>query len=223
MRSAFKGLVKTGYSDRLTEGACARHMRTCWQWTVTEWEGRPSRNSEQSRRLKLWHSDRDENESLRRALPRLVTPGEAVHTGFDLPACRPRARRAADAFFIQVSSPTQGVPMNLTISGHHLDVTPALREYVLTKLDRVTRHFDQVVDINVLLCVEKLKEKERRQRAEVTLHVKGRDIFVENAHEDLYAAIDQLMDKLDRQVVRHKDKLNDHHHVAAKRIDETPA
>ena len=61
--------------------------------------------------------------------------------------------------------------MNLTISGHHLEVTPALREYVLTKLDRVTRHFDQVVDITVLLCVEKLSEKERRQRAEVTLHV----------------------------------------------------
>ena len=71
--------------------------------------------------------------------------------------------------------------MNLTISGHHLEVTPALREYVLTKLDRVTRHFDQVVDINVLLTVEKLKEKERRQKAEVTLHVKGKDIFVEHA------------------------------------------
>ena len=109
--------------------------------------------------------------------------------------------------------------MNLTISGHHLDVTPALREYVLTKLDRVTRHFDQVVDVNVLLTVEKLKEKERRQKAEVTLHVKGKDIFVEQSHEDLYAAIDQLMDKLDRQVCRHKDKLQDHHHPAAKRLD----
>jgi putative sigma-54 modulation protein len=109
--------------------------------------------------------------------------------------------------------------MNLTISGHHLDVTPALREYVLTKLDRVTRHFDQVVDISVLLTVEKLKEKERRQKAEVTLHAKGKDIFVEQSHEDLYAAIDQLMDKLDRQVVKHKDKLQDHHHPAPKRLD----
>jgi len=108
--------------------------------------------------------------------------------------------------------------MNLTISGHHLEVTPALREYVLTKLDRVTRHFDQVVDVNVLLTIEKLKEKERRQKAEVTLHVKGRDIFVEHAHEDLYAAIDQLMDKLDRQVVRHKDRLQDHHHESPKRL-----
>ena len=102
--------------------------------------------------------------------------------------------------------------MNLTISGHHLEVTPALREYVLTKLDRVTRHFDQVVDINVLLTVEKLTEKERRQKAEVTLHVKGKDIFVEQA-------IDQLMDKLDRQVCRHKDRLQDHHHLSAKRMD----
>jgi putative sigma-54 modulation protein len=102
--------------------------------------------------------------------------------------------------------------MNLTISGHHLDVTPPLREYVLNKLDRVTRHFDQVVDVNVILSVEKKKEKEQRQKAEVTLHVKGRDIFVEQSHEDLYAAIDQLMDKLDRQVVRHKDRVQDHHH-----------
>lgn len=108
--------------------------------------------------------------------------------------------------------------MNLTISGHHLDVTPALKEYVLTKLDRVTRHFDQVVDINVLLTVEKLKEKERRQKAEANLHVKGKDIFVESAHEDLYAAIDDLMDKLDRQVCKHKDRMQDHHHLSAKRF-----
>lgn len=107
--------------------------------------------------------------------------------------------------------------MNLTISGHHLDLTPSLREYVLTKLDRVTRHFDQVVDITVLLTVEKQKEKERRQRAEVNLHVKGKDIFVETAHQDLYAAIDELVDKLDRQVCRHKDRLQDHHHVSPKR------
>ena len=107
--------------------------------------------------------------------------------------------------------------MNVTISGHHLEVTPSLREYVLTKLDRVTRHFDQVVDITVLLSVEKQKEKERRQKAEVNLHVKGKDIFVETAHEDLYAAIDQLMDKLDRQVLKHKDKIQDHQHEGIKR------
>lgn len=111
--------------------------------------------------------------------------------------------------------------MNLTITGHHLEVTPALREYVLAKLGKVTRHFDQVVDINVRLSVENLREKERRQKATVTVHVKGRDISLEQAHEDLYAAIDQLADKLDRQVVRHKDRVQDHHHVAAKHAGAT--
>jgi len=109
--------------------------------------------------------------------------------------------------------------MNLTISGHHLEVTPALREYVLTKLDKVTRHFDQVVDINVLLTVEKLKEKERRQKAECTVHVKGKDLFAEQANGDLYAAIDQLMDKLDRMVVQHKTRVQDHHREPAKRYE----
>jgi len=108
--------------------------------------------------------------------------------------------------------------MNLTISGRHLEVTNSLREYVLAKLDRVTRHFDQVVDINVLLTVQKqIKERDRRQRAEVAVHMKGKDIFVESSHEDLYAAIDELMDKLDRQVCRHKDRLQNHHHDAHKR------
>jgi putative sigma-54 modulation protein len=108
--------------------------------------------------------------------------------------------------------------MNLTISGHHLEVTPALRNYVTGKLDRITRHFDQVVDFKVLLTVEKQKEKEKRQRAECNIHVKGNDLFAESAHEDLYAAVDELMDKLDRQVVRHKTKLTEHHHEAAKRM-----
>jgi ribosome hibernation promoting factor len=111
--------------------------------------------------------------------------------------------------------------MNLTISGHHLDVTPAIREYVIAKLDRITRHFEQVVDITVLLSIDKPAEKERRQKAEVTVHVKGKDIFAECTSEDMYAAIDQLMDKLDRQVVRHKDKVQNHHHEAGKRIDAT--
>src|SRR6059058_6229838 len=104
-----------------------------------------------------------------------------------------------------------GGSMNLTISGHHLEVTPALRTYVTTKLDRITRHFDQVVDIKVLLTVEKQKEKERRQRAECRIHVKGNDMFAESAHQDLYAALDELVDKLDRQVGRHKDRMQDHH------------
>lgn len=108
--------------------------------------------------------------------------------------------------------------MNLTISGHHLEVTPALRSYVTTKLDRIIRHFDQVVDVKVLLTVENQKEKERRQRAECSIHVKGNEMFAESAHEDLYAAVDELVDKLDRQVVRHKDRIQNHHHDAPKRL-----
>jgi len=109
------------------------------------------------------------------------------------------------------------VRMNLTISGHHLEVTPALRGYVTQKLDRIMRHFDQVVDVRVLLSIENQKEKQGRQRAECNIHVKGNDLFAECASEDLYAAVDELVDKLDRQVVRHKDRLQDHQHPSAKR------
>jgi putative sigma-54 modulation protein len=108
--------------------------------------------------------------------------------------------------------------MNLTISGHHLEVTPALRSYVTGKLDRITRHFDQVVDVKVLLSIENQTEKERRQKAECNIHVKGSDMFAESAHADMYAAVDQLVDKLDRQVVRHKDRLQNHHHESPKRL-----
>ena len=107
--------------------------------------------------------------------------------------------------------------MNLTISGHHLEITPALRTYVAEKLDRITRHFDQVVDIKVLLTVDKLTEKDRRQKAECNIHVKGKDLFAESSHADLYAAVDELADKLDRQVLRYKDKAQEHHHESAKR------
>jgi putative sigma-54 modulation protein len=115
--------------------------------------------------------------------------------------------------------------MNLKISGHHLDVTPALREYVVAKLDRVLRHFDQVIDGTVLLAVDNHKEKEKRQRVEVNLHLKGKDIFVESANGDLYAAIDMLIDKLDRQVLRYKDRLQGHQHEAIKYVPvpEQPA
>jgi putative sigma-54 modulation protein len=75
-----------------------------------------------------------------------------------------------------------------------------------------------VVDVKVLLTIENLKEKERRQRAECSIRVKGSDMFAESAHADLYAAVDELVDKLDRQVVRHKDRLQNHHHEAPKRL-----
>ncbi|MEA3117024.1 MAG: putative sigma-54 modulation protein [Paraburkholderia sp.] len=106
--------------------------------------------------------------------------------------------------------------MNLKISGHHLDVTPALREYVITKLDKVLRHFDQVIDGNVVLSVDNEKEKDKRQKVEISLHLKGKDIFIESANGDLYAAIDLMIDRLDRQVVRHKSRIQDHKHSTIK-------
>lgn len=115
--------------------------------------------------------------------------------------------------------------MNLKISGHHLEVTPALRDYVVAKLERVLRHSDQVIDGTVLLAVDNHKEKDKRQKVEVNLHLKGKDIFVESANGDLYAAIDMLIDKLDRQVLRHKDRVQGHHHKAIKHVPapEQPA
>jgi putative sigma-54 modulation protein len=101
--------------------------------------------------------------------------------------------------------------MNLNITGHHVDVTPAIREYVTTKLDKVIRHFDNVTSVGVILSVEKL-----RQKAEVTVHVRGKDIYVESEDADMYAAIDALIDKLDRQVLKYKDKTSDHGHDSLK-------
>jgi putative sigma-54 modulation protein len=97
--------------------------------------------------------------------------------------------------------------MNLNITGHHIEVTPALREYVLNKVEKVIRHFDHVTSVHVILSVEKLVQK-----AEITLHVKGKDIYADSSDADLYASIDLLIDKLDRQVQKYKSKQNDHGH-----------
>jgi putative sigma-54 modulation protein len=107
--------------------------------------------------------------------------------------------------------------MNLTISGHHLELTPAIREYVQSKLERIKRHFDHVIDIAVILTVDKLPEKEKRQKAEINLHVRGKDLHAVSIAHDLYAAIDALIDKLDRQVIKYKTKLQDHQHESAKK------
>ena len=98
--------------------------------------------------------------------------------------------------------------MNLQLTGHHLEVTPALRDYLHSKLTRVGNHFDHVIDVKVTLSVEKLVQK-----VEATLHVPGNDMHVACSDENMYSAIDMLADKLDRQVVRHKEKLGDHHKV----------
>ena len=100
--------------------------------------------------------------------------------------------------------------MNLTLTGHQLVITPAIRDYASSKLTRVTRHFDHVIDVNVVLSVEKLRHK-----VEANLHTRGKDIHVEAVEPDMYAAIDALADKLDRQVLRHKEKISEHRHEGA--------
>lgn len=96
--------------------------------------------------------------------------------------------------------------MQLDVTGHHVEVTPALKDYVQTKLGRIERHFDHVTDVHCILTVEKLRHK-----AEATVQVSGGRLYADATEEDMYAAIDGLIDKLDRQVKKHKEKLCNHH------------
>ncbi|GAB6046564.1 ribosome hibernation promoting factor [Methyloparacoccus murrellii] len=95
--------------------------------------------------------------------------------------------------------------MNIDITGHQLQVTDSIRQYVLEKFARLERHFDRVMDVHVVLEVEKLEQK-----AEATVQVNGATLFAADTQADLYAAIDGLVDKLDRQIVKHKEKHQDH-------------
>jgi len=105
--------------------------------------------------------------------------------------------------------------MNLHLTGHHVDITPAIREYVTAKLERISRHFDHVIDVNVVMTVEKLDQK-----IEANVHLSGKDIHVQAHDGDMYAAIDGLMDKLDRQVLRHKERFQPRHPQGIKRIPQ---
>lgn len=95
--------------------------------------------------------------------------------------------------------------MQINLTGHHIEITPALRDYVASRMDRIERHFDNLGNLHVVLTVEKL-----RQRAEATLHVSGADLFADAEAESMYAAIDALADKLNRQVTKHKEKHAEH-------------
>ena len=95
--------------------------------------------------------------------------------------------------------------MQLTISGHHLEITAALHTYVQSKLERLERHNDRITQVAVILSVEKLIQK-----AEATVHANGVELFAESEHDDLYAAIDALADKLDRQLIKRKERLRGH-------------
>jgi len=100
--------------------------------------------------------------------------------------------------------------MQISVTGHHVDVTEPLRSYVESKFAKLERHFDHVTNVHVVLNVEKL-----RQLAEATMHINGANLFANAEHEDMYAAIDAMTDKLDRQVIRHKEKMKDHRGNAA--------
>ncbi|MBS0425082.1 MULTISPECIES: ribosome-associated translation inhibitor RaiA [Nitrosomonas] len=105
--------------------------------------------------------------------------------------------------------------MNLKLTGNHVEITDAMRDYVTSKISKITRHFDHVIDVSVILSVEKLKQK-----AEANVHIRGKDIFVETDSEDMYASIDSLVDKLDRQILKHKEKnLERRNHGALKDQD----
>jgi len=95
--------------------------------------------------------------------------------------------------------------MQINLTGHHIDLTTSLRNYVDTKFERLERHFDNVTNVHVVLTVEKL-----RQKAEANLHLNGANVFADATNEDMYAAIDSLVDKLDRQVKKHKEKMTNH-------------
>jgi len=102
--------------------------------------------------------------------------------------------------------------MQISLTGHHIDITDSLRSYVKSKFERLERHFDHVSNVHVILTVEKLRQKAEAtlQKAEATLHLNGADVFAESVQEDMYAAIDALVDKLDRQVKKHKEKTKNH-------------
>ena len=95
--------------------------------------------------------------------------------------------------------------MQISVTGRHVDVTEPLKNYVDNKFERLERHFDHVINVHVILTVEKL-----RRKAEATIHVNGAKVFADAVHEDMYAAIDGLIDKLDRQVIKHKEKKSDY-------------
>jgi putative sigma-54 modulation protein len=98
--------------------------------------------------------------------------------------------------------------MQINITGHHVELTPALRTYATEKMQRLSRHFDHVLSVNIILNIEKLQ-----QQAEATVHAAGRNLFATHTSTDMYAAIDGLVDKLDRQVRRYKERKRDHHHI----------
>jgi putative sigma-54 modulation protein len=107
--------------------------------------------------------------------------------------------------------------MQMNLTGHHVEITPSLRDYVDAKMERLERHYDHINGMHVILTVEKLRHK-----AEAKVNVVGKPLFADAKEEDMYAAIDRLVDKLDRQVKKHKEKVQDHHAAAVDKADRLP-
>lgn len=105
--------------------------------------------------------------------------------------------------------------MNLHLTGHHVEITSAIRDYVTAKLEKINRHFDHVIEVTVVMTVEKLDQK-----IEANVHLSGKDIHVQAHDGDMYAAIDGLIDKLDRQVIKHKERFQPKHAAGIKRIPQ---
>ncbi len=95
--------------------------------------------------------------------------------------------------------------MQISITGHHLDITDSLKAHVQLKFEKLKRHFDNVADVHVILTVEKLEQK-----AEATVQISGAKVFAEDVQPDMYNSIDNVVDKLDRQIIRHKEKTGSH-------------
>lgn len=104
--------------------------------------------------------------------------------------------------------------MQIRVTGHHVEVTPALRSSVEEKMERIERHFDMVTDAHVILTVEKMRHK-----AEAKVNYRGGTIFADSVEEDMYAAIDRLVDKLDRRVIKSKEKITNHHAKEARKTN----
>jgi putative sigma-54 modulation protein len=100
--------------------------------------------------------------------------------------------------------------MQLNLSGQNIDITDSLREHVNKKFEKLIRHFDHMTNVHVILSVEK-----QRQKAEATVHVSGADLFASDEHENMYSAIENMVSKLDRQIIKHKEKLTDHQAAGA--------
>jgi putative sigma-54 modulation protein len=124
----------------------------------------------------------------------------------NLPTASPKAKAPSGTLTVSPVYPREERSMQMVISGHHVELTEALKEYVQTKLEKVERHFDNITSMKVILSIDKLIQK-----AEATIQIPGADLFANAESSDMYAAIDLLTDKLDRQILKHKEKIKRHH------------